>query len=245
MSNAETLPVTIDQEAAQELPIARRAMTDADLIVIDCAEMYTIADAMLTDAHDRIKLVTAKFAESVTKAKAAYDTVRNLRDSVLEPYENTKETLRRKMGDWKSKERIEQTRAALEAERARQVEIEQAEKALVDTEKRIISEGGDYAEIERAEADVAIAHVATNELAVPTARGKAGAANDYDIEFTDFPAFLEALAADLRKETPRFDNTLTPAEVKVSQLKDYAKATKGKAFPGVTFKPKISIRARS
>jgi hypothetical protein len=72
--------------------------------------------------------------------------------------------------------------------------------------------------------------------------GKASATEMWEVEVTSMPDLLEAIAADLRKEAPRFDNTI---DIKVSQLKAYAKATNGKPLPGVRFTKKTSIRARS
>lgn len=226
-----------------EIEGAKASMTGADVILVDSAEMYEVADAMLSETHTAIKRFDEAYAPTLSSAKKTYDEARAFRALVIDPLENSKQTLRRKMGEYKAAESIRIAAEERAAQQRRQEEIDKTAAALDAVGEKLAAGEATIEEFTRAEADASIAEVSMPAVA-SAVRGRSGVALDWEVDFTDIPAFLEFLAADLRTAAPRFGDTL--GEFKISQLKSFAKSNKGTvSIPGVTFKPKASIRARS
>lgn len=233
------------------MTMSAKAKADAASITVDSEEMLEIANSMVSETHKTLKTIEAR-REEITRplnnAKAsAIAMFRPMEEALTEAKSmlGAKIVNYRKVIEQKRRAEEERQRAEIDAEKqAAALALEQALKEVGDG---VVEPEKIVAKLEQAETRAAVAALAmpTAYTAAPATGGNA-MVGDWKVEVTDLPAFLEYLAADLRTGTPRFGNTVRTQDVKVSELKAFAKSTNGeKAIPGVTFTKTDGLRVRA
>lgn len=228
---------------------ARELMRQVEEVTIDSNDMYELADISLGELHGAEKALEAATAKFVKPAADELKRRRALLASPTEWIEIAKRTLRRKMAAWQDKLRVERERAEREAEAAMRKEREAAQSAITVAEEVFAAAPSDdtSAALEDAHAAAEIADItilAPRTVLAPS--GSAGKGEEWVVEqkpgAKELAALLRFIADDLEKDVPRFDNTV---DIKISQLKAYAKATKGtKEIPGCTIRRTTRIISR-
>lgn len=240
----------IDEKDTRVTVIAASSLTllqSAEEMTIDSNDMYEMAAEFLSDVHARTKELEALKDTVVKPMNAALKAVRAIFTRPEEKLEIAKNTIKRKMANWQNKLKIE--RDAEERRVAREAEAERnaAAATLAQVEEQFADGTASVDALEEAHAQVEIAQVSTPVArTIEAPKTSAGTGVEFVVTLpqtnADTAALLEWIAADLRKEVPRFTNTIS---FKVSELKSFAKATKGTvAIPGCNIHEDTKIIAR-
>lgn len=247
--NAITVPQQDDPQVAEQSRDVGSLLQQAEEITIDSNDMYEVADAVLSAIHARAKALDLVKSKIIDPIMTGLKNARALFSTPEERLDIAKRTLKRKMASWQDQLRIAKERADREAEDVMRKEREAAQASVAAAEDAFAAAPSDdtSAALEDAHAASQIADVTLvqpRSIAMPV--GNAGKGEEYVVEpqpgFKNLAALLRFIADDLETEVPRFDNTI---DLKISQLKAYAKATKGtKQIPGCVIRRGTKIIAR-
>lgn len=235
-------PIIVEQRVS-----VGQLLETIDALTVDDNDAYELMDTMLSDVHDRTKRLDKVASGILDPLSAALKNARALFAPLQQSLDIAKSTAKRKMIAYKDRLRAEREAEEARLEREAAQAREEAARQLEVAEEKFMAGEGSIEELDAATIAAASAQVAVPQSNLaPMPQGQCGSGTEWTITLPtdnkDVAALLEFIAADLRKDAPRFGNTVS---FKVTELKAFVKSTNGQVpVPGLKFNNTSKIIAR-